>query len=196
MMNRLDPLVCASFLLMAFCLAGVAHAWWLRSRWSLAFQSPLDGGRTFAGKRIFGPNKTCRGFMMMVPATGAAFGLLAGLRGIAPAAWSDGLWPLNFGEYFLLGCWAGFGFMAGELPNSFVKRQCGVTPGMPPVSIIGRFVSGIADRIDSILGAYLALAVAIPIPWLTLACILIVAPGLHLAFSVLLFGLGVKGRAA
>jgi hypothetical protein len=28
-----------------------------------------------------------------------------------------------------LGVCAGFGFMAGELPNSFVKRQLGIRPG-------------------------------------------------------------------
>ena len=70
--------------------------------------------------------------MMMIPATGAAFALLAGLRPLASAAWAHGLWRLDQVEYFVLGMWAGLGFMAGELPNSFVKRRLGVAPVWPP----------------------------------------------------------------
>ncbi|NJN45291.1 MAG: hypothetical protein HC808_00970 [Candidatus Competibacteraceae bacterium] len=40
--------------------------------------------------------------------------------------WPDaGLWHLSPGQLFLLGCWGGFWFMAGELPNSFCKRRLG-----------------------------------------------------------------------
>ena len=39
--------------------------------------SPLDGGLTFRGRRMFGENKTARGFVVMVPATALAFPLVA-----------------------------------------------------------------------------------------------------------------------
>jgi CDP-archaeol synthase len=195
-MERLDPFVCATFLFAAFTLAGAAHALWLRSRWSRTFQIPLDCGRTFAGRRIFGDNKTWRGLMVMIPATGAAFALLAGLRPLAPGAWSRGLWPLDQMTYCWLGLWAGMGFMVGELPNSFLKRRLDVGPGLAPSHPGLRLMCLILDRIDSIAGAFVALVLFIPIPWQTIVCVMLLGPGLHFGFSVLLFRLGVKGRAA
>ena len=127
-MTDLAPIACALFLIAAFVLAGVAQTAWLGSRTSRRFAVPLDGARTFRGRRIFGDNKTARGFLVMVPATGAAFWLLARLietRG--PLA--HGLWPLTLAGYWWLGVAAGFGFMLGELPNSFLKRQLGIPPG-------------------------------------------------------------------
>ena len=59
-MERLDPIACSAFLLAAFAMAGTAHSLWLRSTWSRPFQIPLDAGRSFAGCRIFGDNKTWR----------------------------------------------------------------------------------------------------------------------------------------
>ena len=63
-----DPLACAAFLTAAFILAGIAHVFWLRSKTSEQFGIPLDGGLTFAGKRIFGDHKMLRGFMVISPA--------------------------------------------------------------------------------------------------------------------------------
>ena len=78
-MTDLAPIACALFLIAAFVLAGVAQTAWLGSRTSRRFAVPLDGARTFRGRRIFGDNKTARGFLVMVPAAGAAFCLLARL---------------------------------------------------------------------------------------------------------------------
>src|ERR1700737_548254 len=119
--HALDPFACAVFLVSAFMLAGLCQAVWLASPVSQRFAIPLDGGRTVRGRRVFGDNKTWRGFVMMVPATGASFAFPAPLLAASPLG-RAGLWPLSPGRYALLGLWAGLGFMAGELPNSFLKR--------------------------------------------------------------------------
>ena len=67
----------------------------------------------------------------MVPAAAGAFALLAVLvadRGVA------GLWNLSASSYAVLGAWPRLGFMAGELPNSFIKRQLDIPPGGAPHS--------------------------------------------------------------
>jgi CDP-2,3-bis-(O-geranylgeranyl)-sn-glycerol synthase len=95
-----------------------------------------------------------------------------------------------------LGLAAGLGFMAGELPNSFLKRQLDIAPGEAARGTIAGPVFFALDRVDSLLGMLLALAAVAPVPPWTLAIILAVGPLLHGAFSVLTFRLGGKARAA
>jgi hypothetical protein len=191
----LNPAACAAFLVAAFTLAGVCQTAWLALPSSGRFAIPLDAGRTFRGCRLFGANKTLRGFVIMVPAAGASFAAVAGVLGGSPYGLS-GLWPISSAHYALLGMWAGFWFMLGELPNSFVKRQCGVAPGHAGPAGRRHLVFLLFDRIDSILGMLLALMIVVPVPWLTCLYVLIAGPFLHASFSLALFQLGGKLRAA
>ena len=186
-----DPWSLALFLLVAFTMAGAAQTAWFGSPWSRAFMAPLDGGSTLRGRRIFGPHKTIRGLVGMVPAAAAAFGLLAWLLRDRP-----GIWPLSVAQYVALGGWAGLGFMAGELPNSFIKRQLGIAAGQAPerpAAVVAQFV---ADRLDSGIGMLAAISVAVHVPVLTWAYVLLVGPFIHWCFSLLMFRLGIKARPA
>jgi hypothetical protein len=193
---RLDPLACALFVTVAFVLAGLAHAAWLRTALSRRLMMPLDGGLRLRGRRVFGDNKTVRGFVVLVPAASLAFaGLFAAISASNPEALTV-LWPLSVGGFAALGAWAGLGFMLGELPNSFVKRQFDIAPGRAPRGSLAIVVCSVADRLDSILGMLLALSVIVPTPPLMWLYVLLIGPGIHLAFSALLYRLGVKARAA
>lgn len=191
-MTGVDPLVAALFLLAAFTLAGAAQTVWFAAPMSHAFAIPLDGGRCFRGRRIFGAHKTVRGFVVMVPAAALAFALLATL---AADAVLRALWPLSPLTYALLGAWAGFGFMAGELPNSFIKRQLDVAPGAAADGWRG-VPHFLFDRFDSGLGMLTALSLAVHVPWLSWLYVLLFGLFIHWSFSVVMFRLGLKGRAA
>jgi CDP-2,3-bis-(O-geranylgeranyl)-sn-glycerol synthase len=156
---------------------------------------PLDAGCTLFGRRLFGAHKTLRGFVIMVPATGACFALLAALLERLPPG-LEGLWPLSASSYALVGLWAGLGFMAGELPNSFIKRQIDVAPGEAAGGRFTRPLFLALDRLDSIAGMLVALALIVPVPAQAWLYVLLVGPLLHGSFSVALFQLGVKARAA
>ena len=194
-MGTLDPIACTVFLLVAFTLAGGAQTAWFKSARSRPFMVPLDGGVTLRGRRIFGANKNVLWFLVMVPATAASFAVLA--------LWIDrsglphgGVWPLSLLQYAALGAWAGFGFMAGELPNSFVKRQLDIPDGQRsrrPAASAAQFA---ADRLDSGVGMLVAMTLFVPVPALTWAYVLVVGPFIHWWFSVLMFRLGIKPRAA
>lgn len=191
-----DPLACALFLTVAFIFAGLAHSAWLRTAASRRLLVPLDGGARFRGRRVFGENKTVRGFVVIVPAAAAAFAALhAMLARMAPSIAAD-LWRLDTTGYVALGALAGMGFMLGELPNSFLKRQLDIAPGLAPSSRTGTVLTFVADRIDSILGMLIALTLVVPTPWTTWLYVLLIGPGIHLAFSALLYRLGVKARPA
>jgi hypothetical protein len=191
--TRVDPQAAAVFILTAFTLAGIAQTAWFATSWSHAFAMPLDGGLRIRGRRLFGDHKTLRGFVVMVPAASATFGLLSAAAAGAPHAW---LWPLSPGSYTWLGAWAGFGFMAGELPNSFLKRQLDVEPGGAPVGGIASAAQFVLDRFDSGIGMLTALSLAVDVPWLTWVYVLLGGSFIHWSFSVVMFRLGLKQRAA
>lgn len=191
-----DPLHCGLFLMLAFVLAGFLHSLCMKNRLSLALAIPLDGGRMFRGRPLLGENKTLRGFVVMVPAAAVAFAAISALISLPQGAPPVTLWQLTPAGYAALGAWAGFGFMAAELPNSFVKRQFGILPGQAPASRLTRTICFTIDHIDSIVGMLAAVTLAVHTPWTTWLWVLILGPSIHLLFSWWLFRIGVKGRPA
>lgn len=191
-----DPLAIALFIIAAFTIAGLMHSAWLRSSRSRPLAIPIDGGMRVRGRRLFGENKTVRGFVVMVPAAALAFSLLGVLLGVLSSRARSSIWPLTDGELAMVGLCAGLGFMLGELPNSFAKRQLDVPPGQAPRGRLAMLVSFIVDRIDSIIGMLAAISFATPTPWMTWVYVLALGPAVHWSFSLLLFRLGVKARPA
>lgn len=191
--DTVAPFACAAFLILAFILAGIVHTVWLRSRLSGRLAIPLDGGRTWRGQRVFGDNKTVRGFVAMLPAAAVSFCLLAFLVQHQPELRAR-MWPLSLPGYALLGLMAGLGFMLGELPNSRWKRQLGIPPGGMPDRWILRPICFAVDRLDSIAGMLLAVSLMAPTPWQTWLYVVLLGPAVHWLFSAVLFWLGVKSR--
>jgi hypothetical protein len=187
-----DPIACAVFLLVAFVFAGIAQTAWFHTPLSAALAIPLDGGLTWRGRRILGANKTLRGFVVMVPASAAAFVALATIAGGETA----GLWRLSPGGYAALGAWAAMGFMAGELPNSFLKRRLDIAPGSAPPGRLRAAVHFAIDRLDSGVGMLAVISVVVPVPLATWVVVLLIGPIIHWSFSVAMFQLGIKARAA
>ena len=191
-----EPLACALVIVTAMSAAGLAHTLWMRSPLSRRFGIPLDAGLTWRGRRLLGAHKTLRGFMVMVPAAGIAFALAGLLRDGWPAWLAAGVWEISPAALFWLGAWAGFCFMAGELPNSFYKRQRGIEPGRVPAAGRERLVCLLIDRVDSTLALLIGVTCAVPVAWLTWLWILLLGPMAHLGFSALLYVAGVKARLA
>lgn len=198
LVDTVDPLVCTGFLIGSLVFAGVFQTIWLRLPVSTRFSQPLDGGLTLRGRRLFGENKTLRGFIVMVPMSGlSSLALASALTGAgAISSGLAGLWPLSPGNFGLLGLFAGLGFMLGELPNSFLKRQLDIPPGGTPESTAGKIVCFVLDRIDSILGMLVLVSLVVPTPTGVWVGLLFLGPGIHWLFSVLLWWLGVKRRPA
>jgi CDP-2,3-bis-(O-geranylgeranyl)-sn-glycerol synthase len=192
----LDPVACAVVIVIAMSAAGIAHAGWMRSRWPAGLRVPLDAGITWRGRRLLGEHKTVRGMIMLPLAAGAAFALLGATRAALPPWLASGLWSWDEPALFALGAWAGFCFMAGELPNSFYKRRQGIAPGTVPAGGGARLLCLALDRIDSTAAMLLGLALVAPLPWQTALLVAVFGPAVHFAFSAALFAIGVKARMA
>lgn len=131
----------------------------------------------------------------MVPAVGVSFvvarAILSTLNG-----GRDPLWPISTFAYFLLGAWVGLGFMLGELPNSFVKRQLDIAPGMPPAHLWGQRFCFAVDQLDSVVGGLLALSLVVPVPAWTWIHLIVAGAVVHWGFNVVFVWIGLKTRAA
>lgn len=162
--------------------AALVHVVVLRFRWFEPLRIPLDGGAVWRGRRVFGDNKTVRGAVVMI-----AVSTLAAIL--------QGVFRLPSLEYFdygaanlpLVGMLLGIGFVAGELPNSFVKRQLGVPPGAH-----GGVWHTLADQLDSVVGALVTLSMVWVAPLYVWVLALVMGAGLHVAVNGLFVLLGVK----
>ena len=163
-------------------VAALVHLLVLRRHWLEVLRVPLDGGATFRGRRLFGDNKTIRGAVIMIGVSMAAMVL-------------QGIYRLPSLEYFdygsvnlaLAGALLGAGFVLGELPNSFLKRQLGVAPGAH-----GGVWHAVLDQLDSIVGALLLLSLVWVAPWQVWVVAFVLGAGLHMAVNGVFVLVGVK----
>lgn len=190
-----DDFFRALFVVLAMTPAGVAHVLWLRSPMARRFARPVDGGRRWRGKPVFGANKTWAGFMALPPAGACSMALAYfALTHQAPEL-AARLWPLTDAQTFGLGALLGVAFMAFELPNSFVKRQLDVAPGRAASQPWVAPLFALIDRLDSPLGVLAALASTVGLTPALAGWFLAWAVFVHAALSVLMYALGLKARA-
>jgi CDP-2,3-bis-(O-geranylgeranyl)-sn-glycerol synthase len=131
---------------------------------------PLDFGKNFVdGRRVFGKNKTFRGFFF-----GLAIGVLVGLTE-----------NFLFGYPLLFSVLSPLGALMGDLAGAFLKRRLAIAPGgLLPVM----------DQVDFVVGAILF---SLPLSIITLelaVAMLIITPPIHLLTNFLAYKLKLKSN--
>ncbi|MFZ2456705.1 MAG: CDP-2,3-bis-(O-geranylgeranyl)-sn-glycerol synthase [Candidatus Altiarchaeia archaeon] len=103
------------------------------------YGTPIDGGKTFRGKRILGDGKTWRGFY-----AGIIAGTLVGLvqTAIQQSLANDysNLPQMSVALAFMIS----LGALVGDMAESFLKRQMNLKPGAP---------LPLFDQLDFVFGA-------------------------------------------
>jgi len=167
--------------------AAIVHGPVLRFDLLRDLKRPLDGGATLRGRRIFGDNKTWRGAFSIV----AGIMLAAVLLSWWPAYWT--LLPLEVqrADPRVFGLLLGIGFVVGELPNSFLKRQLDIAPGSQRRTLSGVLIS-LYDQGDFVLGMWLTLAPIWVMTPLEALLAFVVAVGGHLIVNVLGYWIGAR----
>lgn len=159
------------WLLLPTILGGIANMVWVKLPILKSWQKPMDGGKALKdGKRIFGDNKTWKGFFGMIILT-------------AVFAWLFSVFS------FLQGAWLGFAYVLAELPNSFVKRRLNIKSGKN-----GGIIQTFFDQADSVIGYILFLPLVYQETWQEAIGILVIATATHYIFNVLLFFAGLKNQ--
>ena len=181
------------YLAFPLILGGILQGLVLRWNLFVGLAVPLDRGLAFRGKRLFGDNKTLRGLIVMVLGSAIGMHLQGRLYSI------DVLRKLSFFDYSEIdpsraGVALGLGFILGELPNSFVKRQCNVPPGGRGTGLCFWFFT-VLDQIDSIIGCLIAAALTFWVPDRTVVMLTIVlGVFLHMAVNAVFVIMRVKER--
>lgn len=140
--------------------AGIFNMLWVRLSLAGRLNVPMDSGRRLSdGRRLFGDNKTWKGFLGMV-LWGAVSGLIWGalLRGRNAESFSLFylVHPNTAPWSALSGALLGFAYAAAELPNSFFKRRLDIQPGKNPKGLWKPFFIFL-DQADSVIGCLVLL---------------------------------------
>ena len=129
---------------------------------------PMDFGKNFFdGRRIFGSNKTFRGFFFGL-AIGAGVGIVD---------------CLLFGYPWLFLILAPLGALLGDLTGAFLKRRLDIAPGgLLPV----------VDQIDFVVGALVFSLPLMIVSWQLALAVLLITPPIHLFTNFLAYKLKLK----
>jgi hypothetical protein len=179
--------VAAKWVFLPVLGAPVAHAPVLK--WDLlrALKRPVDGGRTWRGRRLFGDNKTWRGalFMAAGPALAAvALHRLPWYRRRLPAEIRDA-------HPALVGALLGLGVFGGELPNSFAKRQLDIPPGGQRRDAVGVAIA-LADQADFAVTSLILLRPLWRWSARDAAEVLLVVTAVHVPLNVVGYAIGAR----
>jgi len=129
----------------------------------------MDFGRNFFdGKRVFGNNKTFRGFFF-----GWAIGMLVG--SIEYVVFPG--FPVLFIVLIPMGA------LLGDLTGAFLKRRIGIAPGglLP-----------IVDQIDFVVGALVFALPLMIVSWQLAVTVLLITPPIHLFTNFLAYKMKLK----
>lgn len=152
----LNYLLQCVFIILPLFLAGVFFIFSLKKGLGKNLAGPIDFGFEFKGKRLFGANKTWRGFLIM-PVAAFMFWLLIVII-LKIFHINSGMFVLDyeFSGYAKILIF-GLAYPFGELPNSFFKRRLGIEPGSQSDNKIFKIFFAIFDLIDSLLLCLLVL---------------------------------------
>ncbi len=131
----------------------------------------MDFGRNFIdGKRIFGNNKTFRGFFF-----GWSVGFVVGIVEGLVFGFKD--FPILFSVLTPLGA------LIGDLTGAFIKRRIDIAPGG---------ILPVVDQIDFVVGALVfALPMAL-VNWQLAVTVLLITPPIHLFTNFVAYKLKLK----
>lgn len=150
------------------------------------FDTPLDFGKTWRGKRILGANKTWRGLL---------FGIIVAILVVwlQQFFYSGSSWireisqDVNYSTInpVILGLLFGAGALLGDALESFFKRQLAIKPGESWFPL---------DQSDYIIGGILASSLVIPLSLQQYVVVFIIWFCLHLLSVYIGYMLGVRDK--
>ena len=192
----LETILSLYITLMSVIFAGVANMAFCKYPTYQRLNIPMDAGRILSdGKRLFGQNKTWKGFIGMILFGGLSQIVWGLILKTIPSLESLNLFYDVYANSILTNLWIGLllglAYIVFELPNSFMKRRLEIMPGKPANNQWKWFFIFI-DQADSLLGCALIVAVLVPISWTQFFGFIILGAGTHIVINQLLYFLKLR----
>lgn len=171
-------------------IAGVLNMIWCKSKVMKWAKVPMDFGKTLSdNKRIFGDNKTWKGFfgyILLNTICALLWGTVCSEAGIEELNFFYANNKNTFLFNLLIGILLGLGYALFELPNSFLKRRLGITPGKT-ISGAWRAFFIVLDQADSIFGCALVVWLFYDLGIGLYLLYVLVGAFTHIIFNMLLY---------
>ena len=144
---------------------------------------PVDFGKKWRGKPIFGSHKTFRGFFFGILATIAVVYLQRFIY--VKSAYFRSIAYIDYTQYnmLLFGFLIGFGILFGDLVKSFIKRRLGKKPGESWFPW---------DQLDCVIGVLIILSPYYFPPWQFIVFLFIVEPIATISLNHFVYYIGIK----
>lgn len=175
--------------------AGIVNSIFCKSKFLDCFKMPMDFHKNFLdGKRIFGDNKTIKGFLGYL-FFNIIFSVFFGFIFSVFSLNSYNFFYQNHLNTFSLNLWIGFllglFYALFELPNSFLKRRLGIVPGKSTKGFSKIFFT-FFDQADSVFGVALVVWFFYPLGIMNYLLYVLVGAGTHLLINMLLYFLHLR----
>lgn len=175
--------------------AGILNMIWVRLSLGRRLSVPMDQGlRLPDGRRLFGDNKTWKGFFGMIvlgALSGLGWGLFLKGRPLESFDLFYLIYPNSWGWSAVSGALLGLAYAVAELPNSFVKRRLDITPGKSPRGL-WRPLFVLLDQADSVIGCLLLLRLFYPYGWSFFLTGVFIGSLTHILLNMLLYFLKLR----
>jgi CDP-diglyceride synthetase len=180
-------------------LGGICNMVFVKSKFLNNLKQPIDRGYLCNdGQRLFGDNKTWKGFIGMIGLTAMWMWLFEYLA--KSFQWANDLSAINYQSFrfpyngLLYGAIWGLAYVLAELPNSYVKRRIGISAGQNATGIIGSLFT-VVDQADSVIGCVLVVPIFYSISLIDSIVTIALGSVLHLLINMMLFVVGLKQQA-
>ncbi len=178
----IDTVIAAVYLSFPLVLAGFIHMYIVKKNYLSFLNKPLS-------LRLFGRNKTWRGFVVIVLFSILGVYVLSlvptGAYVIDEVEFHNLTYPL-----WILGALLGLFCALFELPNSYMKRRIGIPEGKPAPRF--PLVFSLIDQSDSVVGCLLVYALFFDVSWSILLALFVLGTFIHLATNIGLWTLGLR----
>ena len=177
--------------LMPVIFTGILNMIWCRMPALGIINKPIDNGKSLKdGNRIFGSNKTWKGFagyIVFAVICTVVWGLICGnvpylSRNNYFYVYHENRMLYNLITGALLGC----AYALFELPNSFIKRRFGIEEGKPAKGM-KKWVFVFFDQADSIFGCVLVLWLVYPMTVSAYFGYVLLGAMTHIIINILLY---------
>jgi hypothetical protein len=166
-------------LILPLIVSGILHMLVVKKDILSYFKKPIH-------QRLFGQNKTWRGFIVMPILTWPGVVVSQGLERIVDISprllGLQASWPLALA--------LGTGYCLAELPNSFVKRRLGIKEGLNAKKNKWIFIT--MDQADSAFGCLIAYKMLLPISWTMFWETILIGTIFHLLINRSLYFIGIR----